>query len=423
VKLINRLKLVFNEGYFERAVRDFFSGDGPPPESAFDVGGSLALKYNALFGCLRVLAETFISVPFAEFTKGKNGDREITNETGISDLFKYSPNDEMDAGPFKEMGMYQINLGGNFVCVKQRTVGGKILALNPIEWDRISIERDPATKKIVYKPTAPGAKPYERDQVFHVLGPTYNGFVGMSPIEYAAQSIRLGLTYEKFSVNFFKNGVFTTGVFEHPGALKEDAYKRLKKDIEDNWTGLSKSGKPILSEDGMKFKDIAIKLVDAELLASKRFQVEDICRVYRVPLHLVQNLERATFSNIEQQSLEFVMYTMLPWFKRWESAINSQLVTPEQRERGIYTEFNISGLLRGDAASMATAFATGRQWGWLSVNDIRRMLNMNSIGPDGDIYLQPMNMIKAGETPDDPAATLESKKILDEVKKLVESRK
>jgi HK97 family phage portal protein len=140
-----------------------------------------------------------------------------------------------------------------------------------------------------------------------------------------------------------------------------------------------------------------MKLTDAQFIETKQFSVEDICRLYRVPLHLVQNLLRATNNNIEHQSLEFIIYTMLPWFKRWEENFNLQLLDGFDRRRNRYFEFKIDALLRGDAKTRAEAYAQGRQWGWLSVNDIRRMENMNDIGPAGDIYLQPMNMIEAGK--------------------------
>jgi HK97 family phage portal protein len=180
---------------------------------------------------------------------------------------------------------------------------------------------------------------------------------------------------------------------------------------------MENAGVPMLLEDGMKFNQLTMRLADAELLASKKFQTEEICRIFRVPPHLVQNLDRSTNNNIEHQSLEFAMYTMLPKFKRWEGCINSQLLTKAQRDAGYYFEYNMAALTRGDQKSMADAFAVGRQWGWLSVNDIRKLLNMNRI-ENGDIYLQPMNMIEAGKQ----AVEDQGKKILDEITTLIESR-
>jgi len=437
VGLLQRLKCALNQSSWDQMLRDFMAGNDAAPDGSIDVSGDAALKFTAVFGCCRVLAETFASVPIAEYKKIEDGDRKKTDETGLFDLFHNVPNDEMSSYNFHEMGMYQINLGGNLVAIRQKNRLGGLLGLNPIEWHRVEIKRDQAAGNLVYKVDGKSDQVYTRDQVFHVPGPSFNGVIGMSPIEYAAQAIRLGLTYEQFGVKFFKNGALPSGIFKHPGFLKDEAFKRLKEDIERNYQGLINAGKPILAEDGLDFVQLTMKLADAELLQSKKFQIEDICRVYRVPLHLVQNLDKATFSNIEQQSLEFVMYTMLPWVRRWEECINCQLLTPTQRRSGYYFEYNLSGLLRGDQKSMAEAFAIGRQWGWLSVNDIRRLLNMNSV-ENGDIYLQPMNMIEAGEKPEDPgtasvdpqtpdssdgkSADDQKKELVDEIYKLIESR-
>jgi HK97 family phage portal protein len=217
--------------------------------------------------------------------------------------------------------------------------------------------------------------------------------IGVSPIEYAASAIRLGLSYEQFGNSFFNNGANASGAFSHPGALSDIAYERLKKDLTANYTGLRNTGKFMLLEEGMDFKPFTIKPVDAELLENKKFQIGDVARIYRVPLHLIQQLDKATFSNIEHQSLEFQIFTMLPWVQRWEQAINSQLLTRQERMAGFYVELNMNSILRGDLKSRYDAYAVGIQWGILSINDCLKLENMNSIGPDGDKRIQPLNMI------------------------------
>jgi HK97 family phage portal protein len=424
MNIFSRAKLLFSNKNWDRFIQQFMSGeDDTPGGNAVDVSGNNALKFNAVFACVRVLGETFASVPADEYKKDlKSNDREATDDTGLRDLFKYAPNSEMSAFNFKEMGMAQINLGGNFYCIRANSSLDKTVQLNPIEWDRVDVTRDDSNR-LIYKvrdsKNPANTKLYRRGEMFHIPGPSTNGIVGMSPVEYACEAIRLGKTYEQFSNKFFKNGAFPSGIFKHPGWLKEEAFARLKKELAENLQGMLNTGKPILAEDGLDFVPMAIKLVDAELLTSRRFSVEEICRIYRVPLHLVQELTKSSFSNIEHQSLEFVMYTMLPWFKRWEECINSQLLSPSQRKQGYYFEFNMAGLLRGDQKSMSEAFAQGRQWGWLSVNDIRRLLNMNGIGPSGDIYLQPMNMVKAGTE----IAPKPDKQLVDEIKNLIDTRR
>jgi HK97 family phage portal protein len=288
--------------------------------------------------------------------------------------------------------MTALNLGGNAVCQKLVNKKGELVGLYPYNYNRVNIRRDETTKKLVYKVDN---KDLKREEVLHIPGISLDGIIGLSPIEYAASAIRLGLSYEQFGVNFYKNGANSTGAFKHPGTLEETAYNRLKSDLKTTYTGLKNTGTPMILEDGLEFQQFQINPVDAQLLESKAFQVEDICRIYRVPMHLVQDLSHATFSNIEQQSLEFIMYTMLPWFKRWEDNINMQLLTPKQRKDGYYIEFKTDALLRGDTQARAVYYAQGRQWGWLSVNDIRRLENMPKIA-NGDVYLQPLNMGEAG---------------------------
>jgi len=362
------------------------------------VTAATAMKYTAVFACVRVLAETFASPPAMLYRKRDDGSREARNDLAIYDILHNRPNEEMSPFNFKEACMSALNLGGNSVSEKMVNRRGELVGLYPYQWQQVKIERDKDTKKLVYK-ISDGItvqKELSRQEAFHVPGLSFDGIVGLSPIEYAASAIRLGRSYEEFGVNLYKNGANPSGAFSVPGILKQEPYERLKKEIKENWTGMKNAGIPLLLEGGTNFEQFTIKPADAQLIENKKFQIEDIARIYRVPLHLIQNLDRATNNNIEHQSLEFIMYTMLPWFKRWEENINMQLLTPAERRAGYYIEFKLDGLLRGDAKSRADAYAVGRQWGWLSVNDIRKLENMNPI-PNGDIYLQPLNMGEAGK--------------------------
>jgi HK97 family phage portal protein len=355
------------------------------------------MKYTAVFSCCRVLAETFAGMPAMEYKKDVNGDRKVTRDTSAFEILHNAPNDEMAPFNFKESCMMALNLGGNSVSQKLYNSFGELVGLYPFTWDRVRIERDKTTRKLIYLiNTGSGWEPLQRKEVFHVPGLSLDGIVGLSPIEYTISAIELGLSYEKFGVEFYRNGAHASGAFSFQGVLNDESFKRLKKDLKENYTGLHRTGTPMILEEGGKFEPFTIKPADAQLIENKRFQIEDICRIYRVPQHLIQMLERSTNNNIEHQSLEFVMYTMLPWFKRWEENINMQLLSPMERKAGYYIEFKIDSLLRGDAKSRAEAYAVGRQWGWLSVNDIRRLENMNPIA-NGDIYLQALNMGEAGK--------------------------
>lgn len=394
MNFIGKIKVLFSNN-FDKFIQKYMEGEEGITGVLED--GNAQMKYSALFGCFRVLAETFASVPVSEYRKSLNGDRTLTNETGLFEILGDIANSEMSSYNFYEAMQYQMCAGGNAIAKRLYNKRGDLVGLYPIDHQLVSIVRDSDTNELLYKISNNDI--LKRKDVFHVPGVSTNGVIGMSILEYAAQAIGLGQSYEKFGRKFYDNGAVPSGVFEHEGILKDTAYNRLKDDLAKSYTGLSNAGKPMLLEHGLKYKQLAISPVDAQLLENRRFQVEDVCRFCRVPLHMVQELSKATNNNIEHQSLEFVMYTMLPYFRRWEECINSQLLTPEQRNDKYYYEFDMSTLLRGDSASMAKAFATGRQWGWLSVNDIRKKQNLNSID-NGNIYLQPVNMVEAGKIPD-----------------------
>jgi HK97 family phage portal protein len=391
--LKNRLK-VLATGSIQEYIRDFISGEDVPNLNQ-PINQELAMKYSAVSSCIRVRGETFASVPVILYKKIKDGREAVTDET-IYDVLHYQPNDEMAPFSFKETIMANFDMSGNTICGRQFNKNGELVGLYP--YNNVRIDRDEKTKKLIYIVNEGSAdqKTLNRDQVLHVPNLSFDGIVGLSPISYAAQSISLGLSYESFGVNFYKNAMNPSGVLEYENELGDKAFDRLKIDLKKNHRGLTNTGTPLILEGGGKWKQTTINPIDAQLIESKYFSIEDICRIYRVPQHLVNKLDRSTFNNIEHLSLEFVMYTMLPIFKRFEDNINMQLLTQDQRKEGLYIEFKIDGLLRGDAKSRAEAYAIGREWGWLSVNDIRKLENLPPIA-NGDIYLQPMNYIEAGK--------------------------
>lgn len=389
LSLKNRLK-VLATGSIDEYSRLFLSGADLPLDRGIDA--DLAMKYSAVSACVRVRAETFASVPMILYRKTAEGREQVTDLL-ISDILHARPNDEMSAFGFKETLMTNFDVGGNVVCERLLNAAGELVGLYPYRHDLVKIDRDKTTNKLIYRiGSGPAQKTLTRGQVLHVPNLSFDGVIGLSPIAYAAQAIRLGLSYEQFGVRFYDNAAAPSGVFETPQALSDQAFARLKEDLKKNYTGLKNSGTPMLLEEGMKWQQVTINPIDAQLLESKYFQIEDICRIYRVPQHLVNKLDRSTFTNIEHQSLEFVVYTMLPIFKRFEEAMNCQLLTADQRRKGYYLEAKIDGLLRGDSKTRAEAYAVARQWGWLSVNDIRKLENMPTIGPAGDMYLTPLNM-------------------------------
>ncbi len=418
MKFIDRVKKAFSNNnintILQQYANDFIRGeDLPSGKGSIIIDRETAMKYSAVFACVRVLAETKASLPLKLYKKDPKGEKKEANDIPLSQVLSYKVNDEMTPFQWKETSMTSLCLGGNSFNQKLLNASGQVVGVYPLDYTKVKMERD-SEKKLIY---VIDNKPYTRKEIFHIPGLSFDGISGLSPISYAAKAIELGLIYENFGVNFFNNSAIPSGVIATEGTLSETAYERFKKDFKKNYTGMVNKGVPMLLEAGLKYTPLNVSQADAQFLESKKFQIEDIARIYRVPLHLIQNLDRATNNNIEHQSLEFVMYTMLPWCKRDEENINMQLLTPEEMRQGYYVEYKLDALLRGDTKSRAEAYAIGRQWGWLSVNDIRRLENMNTV-PNGDVYLQPLNMIEAGtKTPDQ-----QTKAIAEEIYKMISER-
>ena len=229
--------------------------------------------------------------------------------------------------------------------------------------------------------------------LLHIPGLGFDGLVGYSPIAMAKNSIGMAMACEEFGAKFFANGAAPGGVLEHPGILKDPA--RVRDSWNATFGGSSNANKVAVLEEGMKYTPISISPNEAQFLETRKFQIDEIARIFRVPPHMIGDLEKSTFSNIEQQSLEFVKYTLDPWVVRFEQAFQKALLLPDEKKT-YFIKFNVDGLLRGDYQSRMNGYAIGRQNGWLSTNDIRRLEDMNPLSKEegGDLYLVNGNMTK-----------------------------
>jgi len=225
--------------------------------------------------------------------------------------------------------------------------------------------------------------------MLHIRCLCAGGLLGMSVIQHAREAIGLALATEEHGARLFKNGAKPSGVLEHPQKLSDEAMARLKASWDSAYSGLGNTGKTIVLEEAMKYHSISMTSVDAEWLASRKFQVEEIARIFRVPLHMLQSLERATHSNIEHQARSYYDQTLMPYLERIEAALDDKFGLRDER---MYVEFDTRALLRANIQARYSAYAVGRQWGWLSANDVLKEEGRNPIGPKGDIYMVPVNM-------------------------------
>lgn len=352
-----------------------------------------ALSYIAVFSCVNVIAETMASLPLHLFRENGKEGRMKARDKKLYNLLYTAPNEEMTSFTFRQALQACVLLWGNGYAFIDWGPDGEPRGLYPLHPAKVSVRRNPITKKIIYETPGPEGKNIilSSDQVLHLVGFSLDGLLGVSVIGLARESIGLGQAAEEYGSRFFSNGAKPLGVLEHPGELGEEAIKHLRSSWDEMHKGLENSHKVAILEEGMQYKQIGIPPEDAQFLETRKFQLEEIARLYRVPQHMVGIMDKATFSNIEHQDIGFAKHTIRPWAVRWEQTLNWKLLTPEERKQ-YYSEFNIDGLMRGDLKSRYEAYQIGRQNGFLNGSDIRKKENEDYV--EGlDSYLVNGNMI------------------------------
>jgi HK97 family phage portal protein len=364
-----------------------------------DNDSSMAIP--AVWACVRLISEDIAKLPLHFYRRlNPRGKEKVANSPNYA-LLHDQPNPEMTAMSFREAMMAHLLLWGNCYAEKEMNQVGQVKALWPISPDRVQAYRDSETQEIHYEVRLEGnigKKTLPKDAMFHAPGLSYNGIIGLSPIGKLRESLGLTMAAQEFGSRFYGAGTHPGVVVSHPGRLSPEAQKNLKFSLTERYAGLGKAHRLLLLEEAMKIEKIGIPPNEAQFLETRKFQITEVARIYRVPPHKLADLERATFSNIEHQSLEYVVDTLMPWLVRLEQAYKMQLLPSALERRRYFWEHSVDGLLRGDIKSRYDAYAIGRNWGWLSANDIREKENMNPL-PDefGDDYLIPLNMKLAEE--------------------------
>lgn len=362
-----------------------------------------ALRIGAVFACVRVLAETMLSVPVVIYRRLPGGGREPAPEHPIYSLLHDEPNADQTAGEFKEMLTGHTALRGTSYAKIIPGDRGFASRLDPIHPDRVTPRRNTRGMRIweISDPTTGGKENLLDDELFRLPGMSFNGVTGLSVVAHARESFGLARSLEVSASRMYRNGVRPSGVLKHPTNLSEPAGQRLRRQFEAYHAGEENFGKALLLEEGMDWASVGMTFEDAQWIDAMKFKVQDVARWFRVPPHLVQDLERATFSNIEHQSIDFVVFTMLPWFMRWEQRILKQLLTPGVFgvQGDYFAEVQSANLLRGDTKTRFEAYNMAINGGWMSRQEIRRLENLNPGPRELDTFLQPGNMNPAGYRP------------------------
>ena len=362
-----------------------------------------AMQMTAVYSCVRILAEAVAGLPLHLYRYKEDGGKEKALDHPLYLLLHDEPNPEMSSFVFRETLMTHLLLWGNAYAQIIRNGRGEVMALYPLMPDRMAVDRDDKGQLYYEYTTSADDAPISKgsivrlkpSDVLHIPGLGFDGLVGYSPIAMAKNAIGLAIATEEYGSKFFANGAQPSGVLEHPGTIKDP--QRVRDSWMSQFGGSANSNKIAVLEEGLKYTPISISPEQAQFLETRKFQINEIARIFRVPPHMVGDLEKSSFSNIEQQSLEFVKYTLEPWLVRWEQSIQRTLFSPEEKKQ-YFTKFNVEGLLRGDYASRMNGYATARQNGWMSANDIRELENMDRIPAEegGDLYLINGNMLPLG---------------------------
>lgn len=368
-------------------------GGGVNTAAGVPVTPDTAMRETAVYTCIRVLSESVAQLPLHIYRKRKDGGKDKADGHPLYDLLHTTPNEWQTSFEFREMLMGFVNLRGNAVCRVVHSNGNAVSALVPLHPDRLEIYRTTTGKRAYrYQLETGGQETLLQDEVMHLSGLSLDGLSGLSPIKYHKETVGASLAIKEFGARLFSNGTHIGSVFEHPEQLGDNALKHLKESIKDRFSGAINAGKPIILEEGMKVAKLGMTAEESQYLDSRKFTRSEIAGLYRVPPHKIGDLDKATFSNIEQQSIEFVTDTLMPWLVRFEQVISRDLISIEDRKRGYFAEFNVMGLLRGDAAARATYYKSRFEVGSITPNQIRAHENENP-QKNGDTAYVPLNMI------------------------------
>lgn len=398
----------FLQGIFNRRARDVTSGGFFSFIKGTSVSGKVvtertSMQVATVYACVRILSESVSTMPVHMYRQTEDGCREKARNHKLYYLMSAEPNPEMTSQVMLETMMTHLLLWGNSYSQVIRNGRGEVVALYPLMPDRMRVDRD-ENKQLYYEYTV---SPYDADtmkekeavvrlrpeDVLHIPALGFDGLVGYSPIAMAKNAIGLAISAEEYGSKLFANGARPSGILQHPKLLKHP--ENLRESWENTFGSSAAAGRVAILEEGVQYTPISINPEEAQFLQTRKYQTEEIARIFRVPLHLLGDLDHATFSNVENQSLDYVKFTLMPWVRRIEMSLNRRLLS-EKEKKEYYFKFNLDSLMRGDHESRMKGFAVARQNGWMNMNEIRALENLPPVPEElgGDAYLVNGNMVQ-----------------------------
>lgn len=374
---------------------------GASTDSGISVTPDTALTYSAVYAAVRCIAESVSSLPLNYYERLPGGGKAHAKANPLHTLLHDEPNPEMTSLQWREASMAHLLLWGNSYSEIVRDLEGNAVELWPIDPTMVAPKRTDSGE--LYYELNRGKNFITASNMLHIPGLSFDGISGVSPITLARQSLGLSIAIEQFGAGYFGRGARPGGVLTFPGQLSPEARQNLRRSFEELHAGGANSHRVALLEAGLKWEAIGVPPDDSQFLQSREFQIIEVARWFNLPPNKLKDLSKTSYNSLEQMEISFVVDTLRPWLVRWEQQLNRKLIRP--KDRGSYFfEHNVDGMLRGDQASRYQAYSVGRNWGWLSVNEIREKENLNPID-GGDVYMQPMNMQAIDTAPTAAPAT------------------
>lgn len=375
--------LAGNYTLMDRAFGMFFSGGSYTQKAVTETS---AMQLSAVWGCVRLISETLGSLPLAIYQSDGKGNSQKLVDHPLTNILSHTPNADMTAVEMIEALAMNLAVHGNGYAYLERN-SSTVTSLYPMPSTHVTPKRLDSGR-IVYDVNDRGkTEQYPAEKILHIKGFGTSGLIGLSPIAFARNAIGLGMIAEEYGSRFFANGGRPSGILKIPTWLKKEQREEQRAELERLHGNIENSSKPMLLEGGIDYTPISFPPEDAQFIELRKLQVIEICRIFRVPPHLIADLERATLSNVEQQSLEFVKFTLKPYLTRFEQAIYRSLLTPKERQT-MFARFNLEGLLRGDTMSRATFYSQMLQNGVYTRNEVRALENMNRVDGADELTVQ-----------------------------------
>ena len=351
-----------------------------------------ALSQAAVARSVKLLAESIAQMP-CDVYKREGEERKKAPEHPLSDLLKYQPNQKDSAFEYFESGQGLLGVNGNHLAIIERNKNHSIKELIPIHRDKVVILKG-SDGLPYYKIPEWDNKVLTMRDIHHVKGFSTDGYQGLSPLQTNTDTIGLALAVDEHAASSHSNGAVLSGVITRPkdsGTIGQDAINNIVDSFKNRHSGLRNKFGVAMLQEGMDYKQMAMTHEQAQLIESRKLSVADISRLYGIPLALLNETAGESYKSVEQNTLNYLTFALMPWIRRWESAMHRDLLQPNERKK-YFIEFNFSGLIRGDIKTRYDAYAIARQWGWLSLNDIRRLENLPPV-EGGNVYLTPLNMV------------------------------